>query len=208
MKIVIFGASGKTGKQSVEKALEQGYKVTAFVRNPDKLQMEHKNLTIVQGDVLDDGSVKSAIAGQDAVLCMLGMPLRNKEGLRAKGTKNIVQAMKEVGVKRLICLTSLGSGDSRLLLPFLYRFLIFPLFMSHLLKDHDLQENYITSSQLDWTIVRPGTFAKKENLSSQHGILSKDTSIKMKISTDEVAGFMVKQLSSDAYLCKAVYLSY
>ncbi|MDJ0568030.1 MAG: NAD(P)H-binding protein [Pleurocapsa sp. MO_192.B19] len=72
MKLVIFGSTGSIGRQFVKQALEQGHSVTAFARNPAKLAIEHPNLNIVRGDVMDLSAVEKAVAGQDGVMCVLG----------------------------------------------------------------------------------------------------------------------------------------
>ena len=112
MKLVIFGSTGGTGLQVVAQALEQGHDVTAFVRSPEKLTQKHEKLQVVKGDVLDLASVERAIQGQDAVLCTLGLPAKDKSNLRAKGTKNIIRAMEKTGVKRFSGQSSDGVGES------------------------------------------------------------------------------------------------
>ena len=72
MKVVVFGASGKTGVHVVEQALAAGHDVTAFVRTPAKLTIQHPNLSVFQGDVMNAEQVDQAIAGQDAVISALG----------------------------------------------------------------------------------------------------------------------------------------
>ena len=101
IKLVIFGSTGSIGHELVVQALEQGHKVTAFARNPANLEIEHANLTVVQGDALDSASVEKAVEGQDAVLCSLGAGAKGE--IRSVGTRNIVRAMGNVGVSRFIC---------------------------------------------------------------------------------------------------------
>jgi len=72
MNLLIFGATGGTGRAIVTRALEQGHRVTAFARNPAAIKTKHKNLVVVQGDILDYASVERAVKGQDAVLSALG----------------------------------------------------------------------------------------------------------------------------------------
>ena len=72
MKLTIFGATGKIGIESVKQAIDKGHLVTAFIRNPDHLEIKDKNITLVTGDVFDPISVSKAIKGQDAVICALG----------------------------------------------------------------------------------------------------------------------------------------
>ncbi len=209
MKITIFGATGKVGHHLTAQALKQGHTVTAFVRNPDAISQSHENLHFVQGDVMDANAVKHAVTGQDAIICALGMHLMNKAGLRAKGTKNIVRAMSETGIKRLICLSVFGANDSRDLLTFKYKALIVPLILRHVIADHEVQENIVTSSTLDWTLVRPGNFTKGDYTGVyRHGFTAADKPSKIKISQPDLADFMLKQLKSDTYLQKAPCLSY
>ena len=131
MKLMIFGATGTVGRFLVDQARAQHHHVTAFARRPEKLGTSDATLNLVAGDVLEPASVERAIAGHDAVLCALGKPLMNRDYVRAHGTKNIIQAMEETGVPRLVCLSGLGADDSWDILPFHYKYLIFPLMMRH-----------------------------------------------------------------------------
>jgi len=209
MKVIIFGATGGTGSQLVTQALEKGHDVTAFARRPEKLELDHQGLKVVQGDVLDLASVEMAIQGQDAVLCSLGTPPMNKKKLRANGTKNIIHAMEKTDVRRIICQSALGCGDSRHLLPFHYKYLILPLILRHVYADHEIQEKYIRESKLKWTIVRAAALINGEHTGTyRHGFTLGDKSLIMKISRADVADFMLKQLVDDTYLHKTASISY
>jgi putative NADH-flavin reductase len=209
MKIIIFGSTGGTGRQIVKQALEQGYKVTAFARSPEKLDQEHENLEVIKGNVLEFASVERAIQGQDAVLCSLGMSaMMDKSRVRANGTKNIIRAMEKNGVKRLICESALGVGDSYDILPWYYKYFMIPVFLRHVYADHNIQENYIKDSQLDWTIVRPAALTNGEHTGSyQHGFTAKNKTITLKISRADTAYFMLKQLTDNNYLHKTPCIS-
>ncbi|GAB3696602.1 hypothetical protein GCM10027592_19880 [Spirosoma flavus] len=142
MKLLIFGATGSIGRLLVAQALEQGHTVTAFVRDSAKLDSQnHPNLRISQGDVLNLPSVEKAVRGQDVVLCALGGG--RKGHIRAEGTKNIIRAMETAHVKRLICQTTLGAGDSRDNLNFFWKYLMFGLLLREAYADHELQERYV-----------------------------------------------------------------
>jgi len=71
MKLLVFGATGGTGREIVAQALEQGHVATVFVRNPAAISTRHDHLKLVQGDVLDYRLVETAVQGQDAVLSAL-----------------------------------------------------------------------------------------------------------------------------------------
>ncbi len=89
MKILIFGATGGTGRHLVEQALTKSHEVTAFVRNPAKLSLNHKNLKITQGDVLHYPTVEPAVADQQAILSTLGSGTK-KDTLRSTGTRHTI----------------------------------------------------------------------------------------------------------------------
>ena len=112
MNLLIFGATGGTGRQLVKQALEQGHKVTAFARDPAKLDIKHTNLKVVQGNVMDLTSVEKAVQGQDAVVCVLGSGRKIKGRIRSEGTQQIISTMEKAGIRRFICQSTLGAGDS------------------------------------------------------------------------------------------------
>lgn len=201
MKVIIFGATGGTGTKLIYQALEAGHMVTAFCRTPAKISQFHERLRIIQGDVLDAESVESALSGQDAVFCALGMPdIRDKSQLRFSATNIIINAMKQKKVKRLICLSALGAGHSIDSMPFHYRYILLPLVMKHLYIDHNLQEATIKKSHLDWTIIRPAILTNGEHTRRYlHGtVLPK--AAKLKVSRADTADFMLKQLNDLQYL--------
>ena len=209
MKLIIFGSTGCTGRQVVTQALEQGHDVTAFARSPEKLDQKHEKLQVIKGNVLDFASVERAIQGQDVVLCTLGLPPMDKSNLRANGTKNIIRAMEKTGAKRFICQSSDGVGESRDTLPFLMKYLIVPFMLRRAFADHEIQENYIKESQLDWIIVRPAALTDGEHTGSyQHGYTADNKTVKFKISRADTADFMLKQLADNNYLHKTPSISY
>ena len=209
MKLLIFGSTGSIGRQLVEQALEQGHTVTAFARNPAKLDIQHTNLKVVQGDVMNSASVEQAVQGQDAVLCVLGSGGQRKGTIRSEGTRQIIQAMEKTGVQRLICQTTLGAGDSWENLNFFWKYIMFGAFLREVFADHERQENYVTQSHLDWTIVRPGAFVDGDRTGQyRHGFPSTDKTTKLKISRADVAEFLLQQLMNDSYLYKTPSVSY
>lgn len=207
MKILIFGATGTIGSHLVSQALAAGHGVTAFVRTPSKLTVSHPNLSIVQGDVLtDQDRVADAVAGQDAVFVALGAGLKGR--VRSEGTRNIISAMQHAGVRRLICQTTIGAGESFGNLNLKWKF-VFRVPLRRALADHELQEEYVLRSELAWTIVRPAAFTDGPKTSSyKHGFPSTEKNLALKISRADVAQFMLKQLEDDTYMLKSVSLSY
>jgi nucleoside-diphosphate-sugar epimerase len=202
VRVLVIGATGGTGRQLVHQALEQGHQVTAFVRDPARLNIEHANLRIVKGDVLDYASVESAMRGQSVVLCALGHKrffYPNK--IQSNGMRNILRAMKACDVPRLICETALGIGNSvgRLGLP--HTFFILPLILPFYMWDKLRQEQLIAASDRDWIIVRPGMLTSGDPRGSyRHGPRVGSYLWPVKISRADVADFMLKQLNDDTYV--------
>ena len=155
MNVLIFGASGGTGRLLVCQALARGHTVTAFVRTPTKLAITHPLLTVIAGDVADRAAVARAVQGQDAVLSALGAatPLR-RDPILVAGIRHIVETMTGAGVQRLIYQSFLGVGDSRREGGFFIRY-VAALLLRHPTADHELKERVIRESGLLWTIVRP-----------------------------------------------------
>lgn len=209
MKLLIFGSTGGTGSQVVEQALEQGHVVTAFARNPAKLNIKHPNLKTFQGDVMDFPSVEKALEDQDAVVCVLGAGQNMTSTIRSQGTRQIIQAMEKVGIQRLICQSTLGAGDSWGSLNFFWKYIMFGFLLRKVFADHQKQENYVQKSSLDWTIVRPGAFIEGNRTGNyRHGFSGSDKTSKLKISRADVADFILKELTNDNYLGKTPSLSY
>ena len=209
MKLVIFGATGTVGCQVVQQALEQGHTVKAFVRNLTKLNTQHSNLSFAQGDVMDASAVEQAIQGQDAVICVLGSGNKLKSTIRSEGTQQIIRAMEKVGVRRLICQSTLGTGDSWSNLDFYWMYVMFGFILRQVFADHERQEALVRNSNLDWTIIRPSAFTDGPRTGRyRHSFPSTDRNITLQISRADVADFILKQLSDQSSLHQAPSLSY
>jgi putative NADH-flavin reductase len=208
MKVVLFGASGKTGKLLTEAALASGYEVVAYVRKAESITLVHQNLKVVAGQLNDTEKLKSVISGADACISTLGGASLTKHSPEIRqGIDNIVSIMEAEKVKRIIYLSSIGVGDSRYYMAQPIRFLIVDLMLRVPMADHNINENRVANSQLQYTIVRPGGLtdgAKTSHL--KHG----SESIKLKgntsISRSNVAAFLLEQVVNTEYLNKRVWL--
>ncbi|MEU2092505.1 NAD(P)-dependent oxidoreductase [Nocardia beijingensis] len=206
MRIAVFGATGTVGRLVVERALREGHEVTAFTRSAASVTQRHERLRVVEGDVLDTNSVQRAVEGQDAVLVSLG---NGRNGVvRAGGTKAVIDAMRRTGVKRLICQTTLGVGDSRGNLNFLWKYVMFGLLLRPAYTDHVEQEKHVVASDLDWTIVRPSAFTDGPATGSyRRGFPANEPGLTLKISRADIADFMIEQLTDTTYLRQAPGIS-
>jgi putative NADH-flavin reductase len=208
MKIVVFGASGKTGLLLVEQALEAGHEVKAYVRTPGSIKTEHPNLEVVAGNLNEKEKLKKAIAGADACISTLGGGSLTKHSFAIMvGIDNIVSIMEEEGVKRFIYMSSIGVGASRFFMPQPARFLIVDLLLRVPMADHNTNEQRIAGSSLQWTIVRPGGLtdgAKTGNL--KYGSETPKLKGSSSISRSNVAAFLLFLIDNDEFLNKNVWL--
>lgn len=207
MKIIVFGATGTVGIEIVKQALANGDQVTAFVRNPEKFPLtKNGNLKIQKGDVLNLQEVKNSLQKQDVVLCALGDGKIGK--IRALGTKNIIEAMNETGMSRLICQSTIGAGDSYGNLNFIWKYVMFGFLLKKVLPDHNLQEKYIQQSNLNYTIIRPSALTNGAITDTYKIGFAKDVkNLSLKINRADVANFMLRQISTSNYSRKSVAIS-
>jgi putative NADH-flavin reductase len=210
MKVIVFGATGTIGKHLIEQALNEDHQVTAFSRSGQKLsEFKHARLTIVEGDVLNQTDVTQSVKDHEVVFVALGSGKKRKSTVRSEGTKNIIEAMKANSVKRLICQSTLGAGESQGNLNFFWKHIMFGWYLKKVFQDHELQEKYVMQSNLDWTIARPGAFSDGAHTRTyRHGFPTNDRSVKLKISRADVADFLLTLLPTDRYLHQTPGLSY
>ncbi len=114
MNLLVFGATGATGRQIVSQALSRGHSVVAFVRDRSKMNLSDANLAVIEGDIQSVASIRNAFSGHvDAVISALGVFHRDPRTELSDGTRNLLQVAEEKNVTRFIVITSLGVGDSR-----------------------------------------------------------------------------------------------
>jgi putative NADH-flavin reductase len=211
MRIILFGSTGKTGQCFVEQALVRGHAVTAFLRDPAKLTLEHPELRKVVGDIQDPESLKRAFDEPfDAAISALGIFHREPRTELSSGTKNVLDALQAHGVSRLGVVSSLGAGDSKgqgnFLARGLQRFLL-----PHVLDDKGRQEELIKSSGLQWTIARPPQLTDdsriREDLFEWQGPVPKGVKLTWKVSRSSVAAFILNAIENGSHINQTVNIS-
>ena len=209
MRVLIFGASGGTGRHLVEQALERGHQVTAFVRNPMKLPLQHPRLRVVQGDIQRADTIQAAVPGHEAVLSALGTRSLGPTTLLSDAAQQIVRTMEAHGVSRLLWESSLGVGETKGQLGPLYNWLLLPLFLRHVFADKERQEQVLKSSSLDWTIVQPAALTNGPLTGAYragHQVCA--GRLFPRISRADVAHFMLEELATRAYVKQTVTICY
>lgn len=208
--VLIVGASRGIGLATLKCALKAGHRVRALARSAARIPVNHPDLTKIAGDALDQAAVMQALTGVDAVIQTLGVTPGPEQFLKpaqlfSKATRILIRAMEEAGVKRLICLTGFGAGDSRNKGGFLYN-IAFQLFLRRIYDDKNVQEQLVKDSNLDWVIVRPVILTNGPATGSYRVLVDpKDWRCGF-VSRADVADFLVRQVSDDTFLRKAPVL--
>jgi putative NADH-flavin reductase len=210
MRVVVFGASGGVGLASVQRCLDAGHQVTAFVRSPEKFSIKHEALAIEKGDVLDGDAVARVLRGKDAVLSALGPAKGTPAGtLISTGTRHITDGMKRAGVRRFVYASGLMAGPcaglhagKRFLIQ-IFRWLNHALYVDKVKTEADIRE-----SGLDWIIVRPPVLAALPARGRYRVGPDLDVSVMAKFAFADVADCMSRALVEDEFLHQAIELSY
>jgi uncharacterized protein YbjT (DUF2867 family) len=209
MKILVIGASQGTGALAVRTALDKGHAVTAFARSPQKLALEHPQLTRTRGDFHQTASVAAAVPGHDAVIVTASATKLSafKENPRyfSEGTGYTIDAMKKAGVKWLVVLSALGTGNSRSLMNPVLRALMVDFLLKAAFKDHERQEEQVRSSDLDWVVARPGRLTNGP-ARRQYEKKTAIEPVPSSISRADVADFLVEACEVPTWVGRAVQL--
>lgn len=202
MKVVVFGATGRTGRRVVERALDNGHHVTGIARTPSKLELTHESLYLEQGDVLDYESFADLLQGQDAVISTIGKEsYLSRVTLYSEGITNIVRGMNEHGVSRLIAITAGGThpGWDRNNAVF-YELFIKRILLRGQYQDMRRMEAIIQESDVDWTIVRPSGLSDDEGTGNYRAKVGYSFSESSTTTRDDLAEFIVEELEMNQFV--------
>jgi putative NADH-flavin reductase len=207
MKLAIFGGTGRTGQHLIDHALKDGHEVVVLARTPSKVSTTSDRLRVVQGDILDAASVEQAIQGADAVLSVLGPSNNKPEFTISKGMDNILSAMGKHGVKRLIISAGAGVRDPQDQPKLIDKVAGFALniISKNVVADMKQVVDKVRQSDRDWTIVRvPMLTDEPAQGSLKVGYVG---DISPRLSREDMAVFMLKQVKDETYIRKAPAIS-
>ncbi len=208
--VLIIGASRGIGLETVRAALQAGHSVRALARSVADIRVSDPKLEKVRGNALRGSDVTAAVTGMNAVIQVLGVGLGDlfrPVHLFSDATRILVAAMQAQGVKRLICVTGFGAGDSRASISCL-QLVPFRFFFGRAYDDKGVQERLIKDSALDWTIARPGVLTNGSR-TGRYKVLKEPSQWRNgTISRADVADFLVQQIEDRAYLRKTPVLVY
>lgn len=207
MRLVIFGSTGGTGQHLLRQALEDGHEVVAVARRPEAITQESPRLQVVRADALDLATLPDTLRGAEAVLSVLGVgqDFRTTTVI-SRGTANLVAAMTDAGVRRLLCVTSAGGlYDPRE--PFLFRVFGRAL-LKNIFADQARAEAVVQASALDYTLVRPSRLTNGKRTDVYR--LARETYVPggTSVSRADLAAFLLSEARACAYLRCAVAIGY
>jgi putative NADH-flavin reductase len=197
--VLVIGASGGIGRETLSAALDAGHRVRAFSRSANEIDLENSYLEKHSGDAMNEAGIDAALDGIDVVVQTLGIgadELFKSVNLFSKSTRILIAAMQRRNVRRLIVVTGFGAGDSREAIGCLQR-IPFRLFLGRAYNDKDVQERLIKESGLDWTIVRPGILTKGARTGRYRVLVEPSQWRNGVISRADVADFIVRSIDDD-----------
>lgn len=207
-RILIIGASSGIGLETARLALTKGFAVRALARSADKMSLSDPSLEKFSADATNRESLVRAVVGVDVVIQTLGVRVNELFGpvrLFSDSTKTLIPVMQTAGVKRLICVTGFGAGDSDRAISCIER-LPFNFFLGRAYQDKSRQEDLIRHSDLDWTIARPGILTGGSR-SGRYKVISDRSKWRNGfISRADVADFLVNQINDTSYIGQAPVL--
>lgn len=205
MRVLVFGASGRTGRLVVDESLENGHDVLAFVRDQSKLNLKHPRLSVEVGDVTVAADVDRAVSKSEVVVSALGPVANSPRDVDSRGMGYIVDSMSKHGVKRLVCLSAYGTGETRT--KGLYARVLWIMIRAYM-TDKEKMEEAIRSSDLDWTIVLPTILTDGPKTGKYRVGPDVKVGLIPKISRRDVAEFIAKQLTDTSFIRASPSISY
>lgn len=208
LNILVFGGSSGVGLQTTKLALARGHTVTSVTRHPDRMPIKHERLNNQKGDITQRDSFDHLIQAQDAIISTIGLkPTRKEVWVYSKGMKNVLAAMNDHGVERVLTITGIGAGNSKGHGGFFYDKILNPLMLKTGYDDKTRQEKILASSVTQWTIVRPGFFDDKAPKQQYRVVMGMQGFTSGSIQRADVAHFLISAVEQNIYLRDTVFLS-
>ncbi len=209
-QILIFGSTGGTGKLVLEQALQVGYKVTIVVRDPGSFSFVHKHLEVIKGDVFQPLSFEKALKNVDIVVSCLGIQTREPTKVYSQGITNIINAMQNHNVKRIICLSAgavIVPPKGNVMTKFFIKNLL-QRFFKYLYADMLLMEKIVKATSLNYTIVRPPWLRNTKHTGKYRIAINDHLDNPTKIARADLADFIINHLADQQTYQSTIELSY
>lgn len=209
MRLLVAGASGRTGRILTGLALDRGHDVTALVRDPSRLGIAHANLHVIQADVLAPETLTTAFSEVDVVVSLLAPRPRRNGRVYVEGTRNLADAAAAAAVRRLVVVSASGAGVQPEVLPLAYRLVLRIPVVARLYPDLATMERDIAArTDIDWTIVRAAILTSGPRTGAYRTALGETVPGGLRISRADLAEFLLGLVESDRYIRQRVALAH
>ena len=214
MKILLLGATGRTGKLVLEKALAGDHQVNILVRNSNRIKQQ-PGLIIFEGDPANQADLQKALSGCHYVISALNISRKSDfpwSPLRTPPTylSDVMQGLLSITdnqLKRIIICSAWGVSETREDIPKWFKWFIDNSNIKFAYHDHERQEKMLERSQFEWTIVRPVGLTNAKAEQSVKESFDNQPRPSLTISRKAVANYLVKSLKDDGLSRKKVVIS-
>lgn len=208
--IALFGGSGQTGQQFLDQALNAGYSIRALARTPEKITQQSNKLTIVKGDILNFHHVAETVENADIVVSLFGQVKGSPKDLQTNGTRNIIAAMRQHDVKRIISLSGGGlpypEEDQPKLVDKMIR-TIMKIVVPNVLNDAIAHHKVLENSGKEWVIVRAPRLTNQP-AKGYYRVGWVGVNASTKIGRADLADFILKQVEDESFNYQMPFVSY
>lgn len=216
MRIALLGATGRTGKLILHKAIENGHQVNVLVRDKSRLPSFAKGIIVIEGSTLDKNKLSQVIHECDAVVNSLNISrnsdfpwskLRTPQQFLSNTVTNLVEVMRAKSVKRLVSISAWGTNETFNHLPLWFRWLIQNSNIGFAYRDHERQELIISQSELDWTMILPAGLTNATKKADVQVSFNNQPKPKLTIGRSCVADFVISTLEKGLYIKRMPVIS-
>lgn len=214
MKILLLGATGRTGQQIIKEALIRGHKISAIARDPEKLK--DYDIEVTQGTPYDYQTVEKAMSGCEAIINTLNVsrksdnpwaPLRAPKDMISKSAQNAVKAMEKTGIRRFVALSTIGAGRSWKTSPSILKFMVSVSNLKVAFQDHGKQEEILENSSLDYTICRAPMLSNELNDTGAIATREGEKPVNRVLNRNAAARYFLDIIENNIHIRETVSLS-
>ena len=214
MKILVLGATGRTGVEIIKEALKKGHKVSAIARNPEKLKQF--DIEITEGTPYNYKTVEKAMNSCSAVINTLNVSRKSDnpwaklaapKDLISKSATNAIKAMDKNGIKRFVALSTIGAGRSWKTSPGILKFMVSISNLKYAFQDHGKQEEILEKSDTDYTICRAPMLSNKKNETGAIATAEGTKPANTILSRNSAAEFFISIIENKGYIRDTISIS-
>jgi len=214
MKILLLGATGRTGIHIIKEAIKRGHNISAIARHSEKLK--EFEIEITEGTPYDYDTVEKAVQGCDAVINTLNVSRKSDnpwasltapKDLISRSASNAIKAMEKAGIDRFVALSTIGAGRSWDSTPWILKFIVNISNFKHAFRDHGRQEELLEKSPLRYTICRAPMLSAKINHTGAVATPDGEKTANMYLSRNSAAEFFIKIIEDGEHIRETISLS-